>query len=30
MSVLLMRVSGATLLERSLKDRKPGYTEYVV
>jgi steroid 5-alpha reductase family enzyme len=29
MSVLLMRVSGVTLLERSLKDRKAGYAEYV-
>lgn len=29
MSVLLMRVSGVTLLERSLKDRKQGYAQYV-
>jgi steroid 5-alpha reductase family enzyme len=29
MSVLLMRVSGVTLLEKSLKDRKQGYAEYV-
>ena len=29
MSVLLMRISGVTLLEKSLKVRKPGYTEYV-
>lgn len=29
MSVLLMRVSGVTLLERSLAKRKPGYEEYV-
>ena len=29
MSVLLMRVSGVTLLERSLKKRRPGYEEYV-
>ena len=28
MSVLLMRVSGVTLLEKSLKDSKPGYAEY--
>lgn len=29
MSVLLLRVSGVTLLERSLGRRKPGYEEYV-
>jgi steroid 5-alpha reductase family enzyme len=29
MSVLLMRVSGVTLLERSLRDRRPGYDAYV-
>jgi steroid 5-alpha reductase family enzyme len=29
MSVFLMRVSGVTLLERSLKARKPGYEDYV-
>ncbi len=29
MSFLLMRVSGVTLLERSLSRRKPGYEEYV-
>lgn len=29
LSVLLLRVSGVTLLERSLVERKPGYDEYV-
>jgi steroid 5-alpha reductase family enzyme len=29
MSVLLMRVSGVALLERSLKESKPGYADYV-
>ena len=29
MSVLLMKVSGVTLLEKSLKNRKVGYAEYV-
>ncbi len=29
MSVLLMRVSGAALLERGLKKSKPGYAEYI-
>ena len=29
MSVLLMRVSGVPLLERSLKKSRPGYEEYV-
>ncbi len=29
MTLLLMRVSGVTLLEKSLKDTKPGYREYV-
>lgn len=29
MSVLLIRVSGAALLERSLRKRRPGYEEYV-
>lgn len=29
MSVLLMRVSGVTLLEKSLKSRKEGYEQYV-
>lgn len=29
MSVLLMRVSGVTLLEKSLVDRKEGYADYV-
>lgn len=28
MSILLMRVSGVTLLESSLRTRKPGYAEY--
>jgi steroid 5-alpha reductase family enzyme len=28
MSVLLMRVSGVTLLESSLRERKPGYADY--
>ena len=28
MSVLLLRVSGVTLLERSLRRRRPGYEEY--
>ena len=28
MSVLLLRVSGVTLLEKSLKNRKEGYAEY--
>ena len=28
MSVLLLRVSGVTLLERSLRKRRPGYEEY--
>jgi len=30
MSVLLMRVSGVTLLESALRERKPGYREYVL
>lgn len=29
MSVLLMRVSGVTLLERDIGERRPGYAEYV-
>ncbi len=29
MTFLLMRVSGVALLERSLKDTKPGYAEYI-
>ena len=29
MTTLLMRVSGVTLLEKTLKDEKPGYKEYV-
>lgn len=29
MSILLMRVSGVPLLERSLKQRRPGYEDYV-
>lgn len=29
MTTLLMRVSGVTLLEKTLKDEKPGYQEYV-
>ena len=29
MTFLLMRVSGVAMLERSLKDTKPGYTEYI-
>lgn len=29
MTLLLMRVSGVTLLERTLKETKPGYKEYV-
>jgi steroid 5-alpha reductase family enzyme len=29
MTTLLMRVSGVTLLEKSLKDEKPGYKEYI-
>jgi steroid 5-alpha reductase family enzyme len=29
MTVLLLRVSGVTLLEKSLKETKPGYREYV-
>ncbi len=29
MTLLLMRVSGVTLLEKTLKDPKPGYKEYV-
>ena len=29
MTLLLMRVSGVTLLEKGLKQRKPGYAEYV-
>jgi steroid 5-alpha reductase family enzyme len=28
-TLLLVRVSGVTLLERSLKESKPGYAEYV-
>ena len=28
MSVLLLKVSGVTLLERTLADSKPGYAEY--
>jgi steroid 5-alpha reductase family enzyme len=29
MSTLLMRVSGVTLLEKTLKEEKPGYKEYI-
>ena len=29
MSLLLMRVSGVTLLEKNITDRRPGYDEYV-
>jgi steroid 5-alpha reductase family enzyme len=29
MSILLLRVSGVTLLERNLKRRRPGYEEYI-
>ena len=29
MTTLLLRVSGVTLLEKSLKDAKPGYREYI-
>ena len=29
MSVLLLRVSGVTLLERDIADRRPGYREYI-
>ena len=29
MTVLLMRVSGVTLLEKSLKDEKPEYQQYI-
>jgi steroid 5-alpha reductase family enzyme len=29
MSILLRKVSGVTLLEKSLKKRKEGYNEYV-
>jgi len=29
MSILLMRVSGVPLLERSIGKRRPGYAEYV-
>jgi steroid 5-alpha reductase family enzyme len=29
MTVLLVRVSGAALLERDIGDRRPGYAEYV-
>jgi steroid 5-alpha reductase family enzyme len=30
MTTLLLRVSGVTLLEKGLKDSKPGYREYIV
>ncbi|MEZ5000725.1 MAG: DUF1295 domain-containing protein [Bacteroidales bacterium] len=29
MTILLVRVSGVMLLEKSLKDKKPGYAEYI-
>ena len=29
MSVLLLRVSGVTLLERDISERRPGYREYL-
>jgi steroid 5-alpha reductase family enzyme len=29
MSVLLMRVSGVTLLEKDIGERRPGYADYV-
>jgi steroid 5-alpha reductase family enzyme len=29
MSVLLLRVSGVTLLERDIGKRRPGYDEYI-
>jgi steroid 5-alpha reductase family enzyme len=28
-TLLLLRVSGVTLLEKSLKESKPGYADYV-
>jgi len=29
MSVLLLRVSGVSLLERTIAERRPGYAEYI-
>jgi steroid 5-alpha reductase family enzyme len=29
MTILLLRVSGVTLLERTMKEEKPGYKEYI-
>lgn len=29
MTILLLKVSGVTVLERSIGERRPGYTEYV-
>jgi steroid 5-alpha reductase family enzyme len=29
MSVLLIRVSGAALLERGMRERRPGYEDYM-
>jgi steroid 5-alpha reductase family enzyme len=29
MTILLLRVSGASLLERTLKEARPGYKEYI-
>ena len=29
MSLLLLRVSGVTLLEKNISTRRPGYAEYV-
>jgi steroid 5-alpha reductase family enzyme len=29
MSVLLLRVSGVTLLEKDIGDRRPGYSDYI-
>jgi steroid 5-alpha reductase family enzyme len=29
MAILLMRVSGVTLLEKTIADRRPGYADYV-
>ena len=29
MSVLLLRVSGVTMLEKTIADRRPGYVDYI-
>ena len=29
MTILLLKVSGVTVLERSIGERRPGYAEYV-